>query len=71
MNINGDRRRFIFIVAMVVLFAVVIVLALSACGERAKNTEQQYTECIDRGGEWVQIAENQWTCQEPREGNEG
>lgn len=64
---NGqiDHRRWVMF-AVVLLAVVVLVLALVACGapNRWEKREQEYADCVDSGGEWVQIGEDHYVCEQ-------
>jgi hypothetical protein len=46
------------------IVVVALLVLLTGCGETSYDREQrEYEQCVDAGGNWVQIGEGHWTCE--------
>lgn len=65
---NENNAGWMVLLAIGLLLLGIVLLAITGCGNQ--QTEEQYRNCVDSGGEWVQIGRNQWVCEHQKEGTE-
>lgn len=55
-----ERGAFRLVVVVAIVFVAVVILF--SLRFPAKSPAQRYRACVDNGGAWVQVAQDEWTC---------